>query len=220
LTIWLFVLHPGTIRMHPCSSTETFRTLSTPDLHGYWGIATWWLLKTYSDVYGSFRKSFNRGNLGKTFNMFNFAGNGVTNPNSPMNSEDSSKNRSSASLCAPEATEWGPIRIWVGIDSPHPLVCRKKRLNIIQMRPEKPEHSDTEIFQFTSKKLKYFISYLFDFRKILQMEMNFIYISSKSFTILGTVFLVFSWSIILCKSVYTHWKGLETISIEICLCRF
>jgi hypothetical protein len=33
-----------------------------------------------------------------------------------------------------------PVRIRVRIDPPHPLVCRKRRLNgaVLQMRPEKP----------------------------------------------------------------------------------
>jgi hypothetical protein len=33
-----------------------------------------------------------------------------------------------------------PVRIRVRIDSPHPLVCRKRRLNgaVLRMRPEKP----------------------------------------------------------------------------------
>jgi hypothetical protein len=33
-----------------------------------------------------------------------------------------------------------PVRIRVRIDPPHPLVCRKRRLNLVvlQMRPEKP----------------------------------------------------------------------------------
>jgi hypothetical protein len=34
----------------------------------------------------------------------------------------------------------GPVRIQVRIDPPHPLVCRKRRLNgaVLWMRPEKP----------------------------------------------------------------------------------
>jgi hypothetical protein len=33
-----------------------------------------------------------------------------------------------------------PVMIRVRIDSPHPLVCRKRRLNgaVLRMRPEKP----------------------------------------------------------------------------------
>jgi hypothetical protein len=33
-----------------------------------------------------------------------------------------------------------PVRIRVKIDPPHPLVCRKRRLNgvVLRMRPEKP----------------------------------------------------------------------------------
>jgi hypothetical protein len=33
-----------------------------------------------------------------------------------------------------------PVRIRVRIDPPHPLVCRKKRMNgaVLRMRPEKP----------------------------------------------------------------------------------
>jgi hypothetical protein len=33
-----------------------------------------------------------------------------------------------------------PVRIWVRIDTPHPLVCRKRRRNgvVLRMRPEKP----------------------------------------------------------------------------------
>jgi hypothetical protein len=39
-----------------------------------------------------------------------------------------------------------PVRIRVRIDPPHPLVCRKKRLNgeVLWMRPEKPRSRVTK----------------------------------------------------------------------------
>jgi hypothetical protein len=48
---------------------------------------------------------------------------------------------SSASPCASQkATEWGYIWIRITIDSPHPPVRHKRRLNgaVIRMRPGKP----------------------------------------------------------------------------------
>jgi hypothetical protein len=38
-----------------------------------------------------------------------------------------------------------PVRIWVRIDPPHPVVNRKRRLNgaVLQMRPEKPRYRVT-----------------------------------------------------------------------------
>jgi hypothetical protein len=38
-----------------------------------------------------------------------------------------------------------PVRIRVRIDPPHPLVCRKRRLNgaVLRIRPEKPRHHVT-----------------------------------------------------------------------------
>jgi hypothetical protein len=42
----------------------------------------------------------------------------------------------------------GPVRIRVRIDPPHPLVCRKRRLNgaVLRMRPEKPRSRVTQVW--------------------------------------------------------------------------
>jgi hypothetical protein len=54
--------------------------------------------------------------------------------------KDPGKNMSSISPCVSlEATEWGTVTIQVRIGPPHPLVCRKRRLNgaAHRMKPEK-----------------------------------------------------------------------------------
>jgi hypothetical protein len=45
-----------------------------------------------------------------------------------------------------ELLDTHPVRIRVRIDPPHPLVCRKRRLNgaVLRMRPEKPRSRVTE----------------------------------------------------------------------------
>jgi hypothetical protein len=39
-----------------------------------------------------------------------------------------------------EATKWGPVRIQVRTGPQHPLVCRKRQVNvaIFRMKPDKP----------------------------------------------------------------------------------
>jgi hypothetical protein len=54
-----------------------------------------------------------------------------------------------SSWCSAFFLLWPPVRIRVRIDSPHPFVCRKRRLNgaVLRMRPENRSPVSQQVWQ-------------------------------------------------------------------------